>query len=209
MSQPKAIIFDLGNVLVDWNPDYLFRKTITDEERRNYFLTHICNLHWNELQDGGRTIAEGTAELLAQHPEWEEQIRAYYDRWTEMFNGPIEGTVEIFRQLKAQDRYHFYALTNWSAELFPIALEIFPFFHWFDGRVVSGEEGMRKPDPAFFQLLLDRYNLQAAEVLFIDDNLRNVTAAEAMGIDSIRFENPQQLQAALAQRGIAVNPEGF
>ncbi|OLY91115.1 2-haloacid dehalogenase [Cnuella takakiae] len=205
MTQPKAIIFDLGNVLVDWNPDYLFRKIITDEERRKFFLTNICNLHWNELQDGGRTIAEGTAELLAQYPEWEEQIRAYYDRWTEMFNGPIEGTVEIFRQLKAQDGYKFYALTNWSAELFPIALELFPFFHWFDGRVVSGEEGMRKPDPAFFQLLLDRFGLQANEVLFIDDNLRNVTAAEGIGMDSIRFENPQQLQAALAQRGIVVN----
>lgn len=205
MNQPKAIIFDLGNVLVDWNPDYLFRKIITDADKRQYFLTHICNLHWNELQDGGRTIAEGTAELLAQHPEWEEQIRAYYDRWPEMFNGPIEGTVEIFRQLKAQERYKFYALTNWSAELFPIALEIFPFFHWFDGRVVSGEEGMRKPDPTFFQLLLDRYGLQASEVLFIDDNLRNVMAAEAMAIDSICFENPQQLQAALAERGIVVN----
>lgn len=209
MTQPKAIIFDLGNVLVDWNPDYLFRKIITDDERRKYFLTNICNLHWNEMQDGGRTIAEGTAELVARYPEWEVYIRAYYDRWTEHFSGPISGTVEVFRQLKQQGRFKFYALTNWSHELFPVALELFPFFHWFDGRVVSGEEGMRKPDPAFYQLLLDRYQLQAHEVLFIDDNLRNVTAAEAMGIASIRFEDPAQLQRALQQRGIAVNPEGL
>ena len=155
-----------------------------------------------EEQDAGRLIAEATTELAAKHPEWKTEIEAYYGRWTEMLGGAIEGSVELFRQMKEAGRYKFYALTNWSAELFPIALERYEFLHWFAGRVVSGEEKMRKPAPEFYKVLLDRYGLQPEETLFIDDNLRNIKAAEAMGIPSIRFESPEQLQAALQQRNV-------
>jgi 2-haloacid dehalogenase len=199
---PKAIIFDLGNVLIDWNPAYVFEKVIEDEERRKYFFQNICTSDWNEEQDAGRLIAEATSELAAKHPEWKTEIEAYYGRWTEMLGGPIEGSVELFRQMKETGHYKFYALTNWSAELFPIALERYDFLHWFDGRVVSGEERMRKPAEAFYRVLLDRYGLQPEETLFIDDNLRNIKAAEAMGIPSIRFESPEQLERELKAKGI-------
>lgn len=200
MTIPKAIIFDLGNVLIDWNPAYVFEKLIEDKERRKYFFENICTSDWNEEQDAGRLIADATRELAAKHPDWKTEIEAYYGSWTEMLGGPIEGAVDLFRQLKETGRYRFYALTNWSAELFPIALERYDFLHWFDGRVVSGEEKLRKPAPRFYQILLERYALQPHETLFIDDNLRNVIAAEALGIPSIRFESAEQLQSALKER---------
>ena len=198
----KAIIFDLGGVLVDWNPEYLFEKLIQNEEERKWFLQNVCTLDWNEQQDAGRTIKEATEELVKQHPEWKEHIHAYYDRWTEMLAGPIHDTVEIFREIKETTNYKLYALTNWSAELFPVALELYEFLHWFDGRVVSGEEKMRKPSHEFYHVLLKRFNLQPHETLFIDDNLRNIKAAEEIGIRSIHFKNPQQLKEALNEIGI-------
>lgn len=198
----KAIIFDLGGVLIDWNPDYVFNKVFDDPEKKAHFYANICTSDWNEEQDGGRTIKEATELLVAQHPEWKEHIEAYYGRWEEMLGGPIEETVAIFKELKETRRYKFYALTNWSAELFPIALQRYDFLHWFDGRVVSGEEKMRKPFPEFYQVLLKRYNLQPNEALFIDDNLRNVKAAEELGIKSIRFSSAAQLHADLKKLGI-------
>ena len=198
----KAIIWDLGNVLVDWKPEYLFEKLIPDTEKRKYFLENICTNDWNENQDAGYPIKKATEEMVAKHPEWKEYIEAYYTRWTEMFSGPIEGTVEIFRKLREHKALRHYALTNWSAELFPIALQLFPFFHWFDGRVVSGEEKLRKPANEFYQILLDRYNLAPADVLFIDDNARNIKAAEALGIRSIRFRDPDQLETELKKEGL-------
>jgi len=193
----KAIIFDLGGVLVDWNPDYLFDKVFDDEEKKKYFFENICTADWNEEQDAGRPIKEATETLVKKHPEWKEQIETYYARWTEMLGGPIHDTVAIFKELKERGHYKIYALTNWSAELFPKALEMYDFLHWFDGRVVSGEEKMRKPTPDFYHVLLDRYHLKSEEVLFIDDNLRNIKAAEKLGIKSIRFHSPAQLHEEL------------
>jgi len=193
----KAIIWDLGNVFINWDPNRLFDRLITDDEKRQYFFDHVCTMDWNENQDAGYPIQQATAELAAKHPEWKEHIESYYGRWVEMLGGAIEGTVDIFRTLKKTTNLKHYALTNWSHELFPTALEMFDFLHWFDGRVVSGEEKMRKPEPAFYQILLDRYGLQPTDVIFIDDNLRNVKAAETMGIRSIRFESPAQLRQDL------------
>ncbi len=198
----KAIIFDLGGVLVDWNPEYLFDKLFEDKEKQKHFFANICTSDWNEEQDAGRPIKTATEELVAQHPEWKEYIEAYYGRWTDMLGGPIHETVDVFRQLKETGRYRFYALTNWSAELFPIALERYDFLHWFDGRVVSGEEKMRKPSPEFYHVLLKRYNLQLQEALFIDDNLRNIKAAEAIGIPSIHFTSARALKQRLTDMGI-------
>ena len=198
----NAIIFDLGGVLIDWNPSYLFDKLFDNEEQKKHFFENICTLYWTEQQDAGRPIKEATEILVARHPEWKEYIEAYYGRWTEMLGGPIHDTVEIFRELKATGKYKLYALTNWSGELFPVALELYEFLHWFDGRVVSGDEKMRKPFPEFYRLTLDRFNLTAGNTLFIDDNLRNIKAAEALGIQCIRFENPEQLKKDLISRHI-------
>lgn len=198
MAGITTIIFDLGGVLVDWNPKYVFNESYFDTiEKRDYFLNHICTLDWNEQQDAGYPIEKAVAEKVAEHPGWEKDIRTYYDRWQDMLRGPIEDTVAIFRQLKRNPALKFYALTNWSAELFPVALEKFDFLHWFDGRVVSGEEKMKKPSHEFYQLLLNRYNVKAGEALFIDDNLRNVTAAKSLGIESTHFQSPQQLAGEL------------
>jgi 2-haloacid dehalogenase len=197
-----AIIFDLGGVLIDWNPSYVFDKMFEDEEQKKHFFENICTSDWNEKQDAGRSLKEATEELVTKHPEWKAYIEAYYGRWEEMLGGPIHGTVEILKQLKEQEKYKLYALTNWSAELFPIALERYDFLHWFDGRVVSGEEKMRKPFSEFYQLLLDRFGLNVEETLFIDDNTRNAKAAEAMGLKTIIFKSPFQLKEELAKLGI-------
>jgi 2-haloacid dehalogenase len=195
----NSIIFDLGGVLIDWNPSYVFDKIFEDEEQKKHFFENICTSDWNEKQDAGRSLQEATEELVVRHPEWKDYIEAYYGRWEEMLGDPIHGTVEIFKKLKESDRYKIYALTNWSAELFPIALERYDFLHWFDGRVVSGEEKMRKPFPEFYQLIVDRFQLTPQETLFIDDNLRNVKAAGEIGFHTIVFKTPEQLRADLSQ----------
>lgn len=200
----NTIIFDLGAVLIDWNPRHLYRKIFSSEDEMETFLSEVCTSDWNETQDEGRTLAEGTDLLVSAFPHHEENIRAYYDRWNEMLGGEIEGTKNILYQLKQSGQYKLYALTNWSDETFPIAWAMYPSLHWFDGIVVSGKEKMRKPAPAFFQLLLDRYNADAYTSLFIDDNIRNVQAAREFGIDSILFENPEQLKTALEKRSILI-----
>lgn len=203
MNKIDSIIFDLGGVLIDWNPNYVFDKVFEqDDENKKYFFENVCTSDWNENQDAGYPIAQATADLVAKHPEWKEHIEAYYGRWEEMLGGPIDESIEIFRRLKEAGKYKLYALTNWSAELFPIALQRYEFLHWFDGRVVSGEEKMRKPFPVFYQLILNRFHLKPEDTLFIDDNLRNVKAAEEIGIKSIRFQSPQQLNSDLEEMKI-------
>lgn len=203
MPSINTIIFDLGNVLIEWNPERVFNDSYFDsEEKRQYFLTNICTMDWNEQQDAGRSIVEATQLLIQEFPDWEQPIRDYYGRWTEMLGGPIRGSVEIFRALKDSGSYKLYALTNWQAGLFDIALVRYNFLHWFDGRVVSGEERMRKPAPEFYQRLLDRYAVDPSKALFIDDNLRNIKAAEALGITSILFTSPQQLREELEDLNI-------
>jgi 2-haloacid dehalogenase len=197
-----TIIFDLGNVLVEWNPMHVFHDYFDSVERRNYFFENICTSEWNEMQDEGRSIVEATQELVKKFPEWEQPIRDYYGRWTEMLKGPIHESVEIFRQLKESGKYKIYALTNWQAGLFDIALVRYNFLHWFDGRVVSGEEKTRKPFAEFYQRLFDRYNVNPAESLFIDDSLRNVKAAEELGLKIVHFQNPDQLRMKLKELDI-------
>jgi 2-haloacid dehalogenase len=204
MQAINTIIFDLGGVLIDWNPRYVYRAIFDNEEKMEWFLQHICTPDWNEIQDEGYPIAKATEELVAKHPEWEKEIRAYYDRWAEMLRGPIQETVAIFKKLKENPDLKLYALTNWSAELFPIALQRYDFLHWFDGRVVSGEEKIRKPFPEIYQLLLNRYDVKPSQAVLIDDSLRNIEAAKKLGITSIRFHNPEQLKEELADVGIEV-----
>ncbi|WP_256012735.1 HAD family hydrolase [Desertivirga xinjiangensis] len=198
----NTIIFDLGAVLINWHPHHLYKKIFSDESEMHHFIENVCTGDWNEEQDGGRTLAEGTEVLVKQFPEHEDNIRAYYGRWEEMLDGPIQGTVDLFKALKDSGSYKIYALTNWSAETYPIAQGKFDFLNWFDGVVVSGTEKLRKPFPEFYQILLDRYKVKPENALFIDDNLRNVEAARMLGIESIHFTNPQDLEAELVKRGL-------
>ncbi len=202
MKQIKNIIFDLGGVLIDWNPEYMYQKIITDEKERKDFLENICTMSWNEEQDGGRSIQEANDFLISLYPDKSDYILAFYQRWEEMLNGPIGGTVEVLKQLKLNNKHKIYALTNWSAETFPRALELFDFLHWFDGRIVSGEEKTRKPFREIYALTLSRFGMDASETLFIDDNPRNVIAAEACGIQSIHFQSPALLIDELKKRGV-------
>ena len=198
MAAIHSIIFDLGGVLIDWNPQYVFTEHyFASAEKRQFFFEQVCTADWNENQDAGYPIAKATEERVALFPEWEKEIRDFYGRWEEMLGGPLQESVEIFRQLKERPAIKTYALTNWSAETFPIALERFDFLHWFDGRVVSGEEKTRKPFPEFYRILLDRYAVKPEEALFIDDNLRNVKAAESINIPSIHFHTAAQLKEEL------------
>ena len=205
MPDIKTVIFDLGGVLVDWNPDYVYTPEYFESpEKREYFFKNVCTPDWNENQDAGYPIAIATEEKLKEFPEWEQPIRDFYGRWVEMLGGPIEESVELFRQLKQNKQLRFYALTNWSAETFPIALERFDFLKWFDGILVSGEEKIRKPFPEFYQLLVDKFHVDLASAVFIDDNLRNLQAGESLGIRSIHFQSPAQLKEELQKLGLAV-----
>lgn len=196
----EAVIFDLGGVLIDWNPEYLYRKIFSSEQEIKSFLTSVCTSEWNEEQDAGRSLEEGTALLLDAYPDYEKEIRSYYDRWEEMIGGVIEGTLDILRKLKQKDHLALYALTNWSAETIPIAMNKYEFFQWFDGIVVSGVEKMRKPFPEFYHLILNRYHLSAETTLFIDDNLRNIEGARAIGMHTHHFISPERLEDDLRER---------
>ncbi len=197
----KTIVFDLGGVLVDWNPRYLYKSVFNDELKMNHFLSNICTGNWNELQDAGRSIQEATDILVGHFPEHENHIRMFYGEWKKMLKGPIQGTVDILKSLKNQE-YRILALTNWSAETYPIALELFEFLHWFEDVLVSGREKLIKPDPAIFNLMIKRYSLTPSQTIFIDDNIKNVTVARELGLDGIHFTEPQNLQLQLSERGI-------
>jgi 2-haloacid dehalogenase len=195
----NTIIFDLGAVLIDWNPRYLYRKILKDEAEVTWFLENICTSEWNDQQDAGRSFEEATAELIARYPEWELPIRAWYDRWEETIMGPVQGSVDILEQIKASQRYKLYALTNWSESTFPWALKTFPFLHWFEGIVVSGVEKTRKPYPEIYKILLDRYAVEPQHTLFIDDNLKNIEGGKKAGLHTLHFTSPEQLKADLGK----------
>jgi 2-haloacid dehalogenase len=200
-SSIRAIVFDFGGVLVDWNPRYLYRKLFADEEAMERFFREIDFIAWNHEQDRGRPFAEGVALLSREFPHYAELIAAYRHRWEESISGPIWETVEILGELKRQG-YPLYGLTNWSAETFPLVRDRYEFFGWFDAIVVSGEVRMCKPEPGIFEVLLERSGRAAGECLFIDDSPANVAASEQLGFQAIRFESPAQLRDELVRRGL-------
>ena len=197
-----TIIFDLGGVLIDWNPRYLYRKIFSTEEEVSWFLENICTSEWNDEQDGGRSFEEATRVLVEKHPDWRMPIEAWYNRWQETITGPVHGTVEILRALKESKTHRLYALTNWSAQSFPWALDNFEFLHWFEGIVVSGIERHRKPHKEIYEILFTRYNITPASALFIDDNHRNIDAAREFGLNTILFQSPDQLKFELSKMGL-------
>ena len=197
MTKIKNIIFDLGGVLIDWNPDYVFKEVFNDNEKLAWFYREICTMDWNENQDAGYPLDKATEERVALFPKYENWIRQYYGRWEEMLGDAIHGTVELLKQCVDSPELKVVALTNWSAETFPVALKKFDFLQWFEGIVVSGEEMTRKPFPDIYHTTLERFDLKAGESLFIDDNKRNIEAAVALGIQCIHFSTPQQLEKEL------------
>lgn len=196
----KNIIFDLGGVLIDWDPRYMYRKHFTSEAQMEWFLENICTPEWNVQQDAGRTLAEGTDILINLFPDQEKMIRKYYGKWEEMLNGEIIENVRLLDPLK--EKYRLFGLTNWSAETFTVAQDRFDFLNLFEGIVVSGIEKMIKPNPSIYDLLLARYDLKADESLFIDDNALNIHVARARGIKSIYFDGTVSLVSTFEKMGI-------
>jgi 2-haloacid dehalogenase len=199
-----TIIFDLGGILVDWNPKYLYEKIFDTQEEVKWFLNNVCTSDWNIEQDGGRTIEEANSLKIAEFPEYEDEIKLFYNRWEEMFTGAIEKSVEIQQELINNPNYRVYALTNWSAEKWEKGKELFPFFNDFEGVIVSGQENMRKPHDEIYQLILDRFSINPKTTVFIDDNLENTIASTRNGIESIRFKSPQQLKRDLLKLGVTL-----
>ena len=203
MNVIKNVIFDLGGVLIDWNPEYVYLDVFNGNRKKmQWFFDEICTFGWNENQDAGYPLAQALADRIKLFPQYEQLIRMFYDLWEEMLGGQIDGTVAILKRLVFNPDYKVVALTNWSAETFPIALKRFEFLHWFEGIVVSGTEKTRKPFLNIYQITLDRYQLNPKKSLFIDDNKRNIKAAKKFGIHTIQFQNPIQLQTAMEVIGI-------
>jgi len=196
-----AVVFDLGGVLIDWNPRYLYRKLFDDEAAMESFLANVVSPEWNGQQDSGRTWAEAVEVLGREHPEQRDLIAAYWHRWQETLGDAIAPTVEILEELR-RTGVRLYALSNWSAETFPVARPRYPFLESFDGIVISGEVKLAKPDPRIFRHLLDRYGLDPAATVFIDDSEANVRAAAAHGLVALRFEDAATLRNDLVRLGL-------
>ncbi|MHC1730877.1 MAG: HAD family hydrolase [Bacteroidales bacterium] len=203
MANIRKVVFDIGGVLIDWNPRHLFRKVFDSEEEMEWFLANVCTYEWNVQQDGGKLFSVATAELQARFPEYRDKIALYYGRWEEMLGGEIKGTVEIFQKLKSAGM-PLYALSNWSHEAFPVAYERYGFMKEFDGLVVSGYEKLLKPDHAIYRVLMERYGINPEESVYIDDNKPNADAAAELGFRAIHFLSSDQLRDDLRSLGLIV-----
>ncbi|GGD10398.1 HAD family hydrolase [Hyunsoonleella pacifica] len=205
MTKIDTIIFDLGGVLIDWNPEYVFLEAFNgNREKMQWFLDNVCTMSWNENQDAGYPITKATEDLVEKFPDYEQYIRMYYGDWENMLSGPIQGTVDILEYLLRLKSYKIVALTNWSAETFPIAQKHFDFLNWFEGIVVSGEEKTRKPYNDIFEITLKRFNIEAETSIFIDDNAKNIETANKLGINGIQFSTPKQLISDLKNYNITI-----
>lgn len=197
----EAVVFDLGGVLLDWNPRHLYRKLFDDEREMERFLSEVCTMEWHDAHDRGKSFEASCVELTADFPEQAELIMAWGRRSEEMVDGPIEDTVEILREL-CDAGVPCYALTNMEAETYPLRVKRFPFLSWFNGSVVSGFEGISKPDPGIFRRLLSRFDLNPGSTLFIDDAERNVRAASSIGIRTHQFTTAAALRRVLDEAGL-------
>ena len=197
----NTFLFDIGNVLVDWNPRHLLHQLIPVNDELDFFLTEVCPQSWNEEQDLGRAWPDGLQEAISRHPNYREVILAYYDRWLETVGGPIQGSVDILRALRSRG-YRTFALSNFARETFELTNAVYPFLDEFDGRLVSGYEGIIKPEPAIFQLAIDRFELIAEQTLFIDDSAPNIDAARNLGFQTHHFEHPDGLRKQLLTLGV-------
>jgi len=201
-SQVRAIIFDFGNVLLEWNPRYVYQRYFPDDpDGMESFLREVNFMEWNLQQDKGRPFAEGVATLSEKFPHYAQLIQAYHDNWTDSIGTPYEGTIAIMRQLKRAG-YPLYGLSNWSAETFPRAREKYDFFDLLDDFVISGDVGLVKPDPEIFQILLKKIGKPAQDCLFIDDAQANIDQAQKMRFVTILFQSPEQLETSLRELNV-------
>jgi len=197
-----SIVFDLGNVLIPWDPRFLFRKLFPgDESGMEQFIATVCTHGWNDTLDSDQTFAQGTAELIQRFPEKEALIRAYDERWEEMLGEPISENVALLTELSRKG-WPLYALSNWSKEKFPIARTRFGFLSLFRDMVISGEVGVKKPDPAIFRILIERNSLNPARTVFIDDTAVHCETARSLGFAVIQHLSPSQLRSNLQKIGI-------
>ena len=195
------VVFDLGAVLIEWNPRHLYRKVFTDEAQMEWFLANVCHNDWNLAQDRGRTFDEAVAEAINRHPDWKREIELYRDRWMEMVPGDIPGSVQILEELHTKG-VSLYAITNWNGDTFRTTRNRFTFLNLFRDIVVSGDEKMLKPAPEIFNLLAQRNNINLTDSIFIDDSMKNVKGAEAVGMQGHHFTSPEVLAKDLRTRGL-------
>lgn len=200
MMKIKNIIFDFGEVLIGWNPRNLYRKHFETEEEMEYFLNEVCTAEWNQTLDAGLSFDEGIQQLLPLYPEYEKQIKAYKSEWEQMVTGEIIDNVSLITKLKS--KYRLFGLTNWSSETFKIVRPLYSFFNDLEGIVVSGEEKIVKPDPKIYQLLFNRYNINANESLFIDDNKNNIDSANKLGLKTIHITKNTCLKSEMISLGV-------
>lgn len=200
-SPVEAVVFDVGGVFLDWDPRHLYRKLFADEAEMEFFLAEICSPAWHAPHDRGVSTAASCDELASRHPQFSELIWAWSTRSEEMIGGIDAGSVEVLRAVR-ETGMPCYALTNMEAETYPLRLKRFPFLGWFDGTVVSGREGVAKPEPAVFMRLLDRFGLKSRTTLMIDDTKENLEAASRLGIQTVLFRSSDQLRAELEIAGV-------
>ncbi|WP_354504032.1 HAD family phosphatase [Limibacillus sp. MBR-115] len=201
----NAVVFDLGNVLIPWNPSRLYRKIFPSPEKVDWFLREVCNDAWNLEIDRGWPFSEAIAEAISRHPDEREAIIAWQRRWAEMLGEADPDAVNLLRELKLAGMPLF-VLSNWSSETFPLAEARYPFLAWFDGLVISGREKVVKPEPEIYRRLIQRCACPASEILFIDDRDRNVAAARGMGITALLYLGPDRLRSDLLELGLPVGP---
>lgn len=192
----KNIIFDFGGVLLDWNPHYLYDPYFGDVEKAEWFLANICTYPWNAQHDAGKPVAEGTVELIAQYPEWEKEIRMYYDEFEKMLSGQIAGMEDYIKELKGRE-FRILGLSNWSFETFAMVRPKYPILDLIEERVISGEEKVLKPNAEIYQIVLQRFGIKPEESVFIDDNENNIKGGENIGIQGIIFKDAKQLRTDL------------
>ena len=197
----NALVFDLGGVVIDWNPRHLYRKLFDDEASMEDFLATVCTMAWNDQLDKGLPFADGVAQLVAEFPQHRALIEAYHLRWVEMVPGALEDTVALLAELR-EAGVPLYALSNWAVETFVLVRDRFPFLDWFDGILLSGEIGITKPDARIFEELCTRFGLDPATTVFIDDNPPNVEGAQAAGLQAVWFESAATLRGELARLGV-------
>ncbi len=201
-SEIKNVVFDLGGVLIDWDPRYLFRKIFNDASEMEYFLNSNCNHEWNVQQDAGRPFEVAVSELIKKYPQYESYIHIYHQRWPEMLNGPIAGTLEILQQIRNNKKHRLLGLSNWSGETFLVAKKLYDFLGWFEAIVVSGDIKMKKPDDEIFHFLCKTHDITPSESIFIDDAAANIADANRLGFTTVHFKNPEDLAQNLKELGV-------
>ncbi len=197
----EAVVFDIGGVLLDWNPRHLYRKVFDDEDAMELFLREICTPEWHDRHDRGESTTDSCARLAEAHPRLADEIWAWATRSEEMVAGSLEDTVTILTDL-TDAGVPCYALSNMEAETFPVRFERYAFFALFDGILISGLEGVAKPDRAIFEILLDRFGLEAETTVFIDDKVGNLLPASALGMSTVHFQSSEALRCSLRSMGL-------